>query len=232
LQLEETAKELEAFSYSVSHDLRAPLRHISGFTDILMQDYVKDLPDKARHYLKNINEAALRMDALISGLLNYSRTGRAEMNKSSFKMNQVLEEALVEIKSLVTGRQITWNISGMPVVYGDPNLIRQVWVNLLDNAVKFTNTRQNTVITIGFKEEDEFLIFYVRDNGVGFDMNYSYKLFSVFQRLHSVTQYEGAGLGLANVRRIITRHGGKTWAEAEIDKGARFYFSLPKQVIL
>lgn len=230
-QLEAANKELEAFSYSVSHDLRAPLRHINGFANILMSEYYDQLPPDARHYMNTITDSARKMGTLIDDLLSFSRTGRAEMSKTFFNMGHVIEEALSQIKPLNLDRNIEYHISSMPEVFGDYNLIRQVWINLLDNATKYTRTRDISIIKIGLEDYKVEHIFYIQDNGVGFDMNYSQKLFGVFQRLHTSDQFYGTGIGLANVRRIISRHDGKTWAKAEVDKGATFYFSLPKPSI-
>jgi PAS domain S-box-containing protein len=228
-QLEQSNKELEAFSYSVSHDLRAPVRHIMGFAEILKNECSDELSEKAVHYLETISGSAEKMGDLIDNLLNFSRTGRTEISKSHLNMNSILEDALNQIRTGFGDRKIKWNISDMPKVYGDYNLLRIVWINLLDNAVKYTRERKLSIISIGFKEEKKETIFFVRDNGVGFDMEYSGKLFGVFQRLHSASQFDGTGIGLANVRRIISRHGGKTWAEGEVENGAVFYFSLPKE---
>lgn len=227
-QLEAANKELEAFSYSVSHDLRAPLRHISGFAEMLTKDSQDQLPEKSLHYLNVINDSAHRMGALIDDLLSFSRTGRAEMKKATFSMTKVVEDALLQVKKTIADRKIIWNIGNLPQVFGDYNLICLAWINLLDNAVKYTRTREKALIRIDCTEEKEEFVFSIQDNGVGFDMQYARKLFGVFQRLHSSAEFEGTGIGLANVRRIILRHGGRTWAEAELDKGATFYFSLPK----
>jgi PAS domain S-box-containing protein len=227
-QLEAANRELESFSYSVSHDLRAPLRHINGFADILSKECNDQLTENARNYLNTIKDSARKMGTLIDDLLSFSRTGRAELKKSSIKMDLIVENALAQIKSSIIDRKIDWIISTMPEVYGDYNLLRLVWINLLDNAVKYTSTRKKAVIEAGYKEETTEIIFYIKDNGVGFDMKYAQKLFGVFQRLHSASEFEGTGIGLANVQRIILRHGGRTWAEAETDKGAVFYFSIPK----
>jgi PAS domain S-box-containing protein len=228
-QLEASNKEMEAFSYSVSHDLRAPLRHINGFTDVLTKEYYDQLPENAKNYLNTIKGSAIKMGALIDDLLSFSRTGRADLKKSSIKMNQVVEDALAQISTPINDRKIEWNISSLPEVYADYNLLRLVWINLLDNAIKYTRPMKRAVIKVGYKEEKKEFIFYIQDNGVGFDMKYAQKLFGVFQRLHSPSQFEGTGIGLANVQRIILRHGGRTWAEAETDKGATFYFSIPKE---
>ena len=230
-QLETVNRELEAFSHSVSHDLRAPLRHILGFSEILREEFYDKLPEKARSYLDTITDAAKKMNRLIDDLLNLSRTNRVELKKSTLKMNQVLDEALSELSPQLENRKVEFKISPMPEVSGDYNLLRMVWINLLDNAIKYTRTRETAVISIDYKKEKKEFIFCIRDNGVGFDMNYADKLFGVFQRLHSVDEFEGNGIGLSNVRRIISRHSGRTWAEAEVDKGAAFYFSLPENTV-
>jgi PAS domain S-box-containing protein len=228
LQLEESNKELEAFSYSVSHDLRSPLRHISGFVDLLTNRYKESLPEKAIHYLDVISDSTRQMGVLIDDLLQFSRTGRQEIIHTELDMNKILQEALDSLKHETTGRNIKWIISPLPRVVGDYNLLRLVWINLLSNAVKFTRAKKKARIEIGSREESNEHQFCIRDNGAGFDMQYVHKLFGVFQRLHSSEEFEGTGIGLANVRRIIAKHGGRTWAEAELDKGATFYFTLPK----
>jgi light-regulated signal transduction histidine kinase (bacteriophytochrome) len=226
-QLEAANKELEAFSYSVSHDLRAPLRHISGFSEMLSNEANDHLSEKSNHYLKIINSSARKMGILIDDLLSFSRTGRAEIKKTTFSMNLVLEDAWSPIEISRKNRNISQIFANLPEVFGDYNLLLLVWVNLLDNAIKYTRTRDKAEIRINYKEEDEEYVFSISDNGVGFNMEYSNKLFGVFQRLHSIDEFEGTGVGLANVRRIILRHGGRTWAEAKSDEGATFYFSLP-----
>jgi len=228
-QLEASNKELDAFSYSVSHDLRAPLRHISGYVDLLTRRFPDALPEKGKHYLNTIADSVHQMGLLIDDLLQFSRTGRQEMRLINLDMNTLLQEVLETIKSDLLGRNIEWILATLPGVFGDPALLKLVWFNLMSNAVKFTRKKENTCIEIGFREEDTEYVFFVRDNGAGFDMQYAHKLFGVFQRLHSIAEYEGTGIGLANVRRIIFNHGGRTWAEAEPDKGATFYFTLPKQ---
>ncbi len=228
-QLEASNKELEAFSYSVSHDLRAPLRHINGFAGLLAKKYSDQLSEDGLNYLDTITDAATKMGALIDDLLSFSRAGRTELKKTSVNMNQVIEDALTEINVSGMNRTVDWDISSLPDVHGDYNLLLQVWVNLLDNALKYTSTREKAIISIGYKNGKNEFIFYIQDNGVGFDMKYAPKLFGVFQRLHSSAEFDGTGIGLANVRRIILRHGGRTWTEAELDKGATFYFSMPKQ---
>jgi len=227
-QLKEANQELEAFSYSVSHDLRTPLRHINGFAEILTQEYIDQLPADAIKYLSIITDSAKKMGILIDDLLSFSRTGRTELKKSTFVMNKVIDDALAQIKLVIQDRNIVWKISSLPEVNCDYNLMRMVWINLIDNAVKYSRTKEKAVIQIGFKEEKNETVFFIKDNGAGFDMRYVNKLFGVFQRLHTPTQFEGTGIGLANVRRIILRHNGRTWAESKIEKGATFYFSIPK----
>ncbi|NOU47748.1 MAG: heavy metal translocating P-type ATPase [Bacteroidales bacterium] len=227
-ELESANNELESFSYSVSHDLRAPLRHISGFADILVNDFHDKLPEKAQHYLEVINDSARKMGVLIDDLLSFSRTGRAEIRKTTFNMQMVIEEAMSQLKNLTENRKIVWNITTFPDVFGDYNLLRIAWINLINNAIKYSRTRETAVIDIEWKEDKDEFIFSIRDNGVGFDMQYAQKLFGVFQRLHASDEFEGTGIGLANVQRIISRHGGRVWADAALEKGATFYFTLPK----
>ncbi|MBN1398435.1 MAG: PAS domain S-box protein, partial [Bacteroidetes bacterium] len=228
-QLEASNKELEAFSYSVSHDLRAPLRHASGYVDLLLKKCKSDLSEKGQHYLDSIAESVHQMGMLIDDLLQFSRTGRTEMHQSVSNMNELLQEVIDALNKENKNRKIEWITEKMPVVFCDSALLRLVWINLLSNAVKFTRTRDIARIEIGSEEKDSEYVFHVKDNGVGFDMQYAQKLFGVFQRLHSMDDFEGTGIGLANVRRIIGRHDGRTWAEAELDKGAAFYFTLPKK---
>ncbi|HBL76205.1 MAG: hypothetical protein A2W90_10070 [Bacteroidetes bacterium GWF2_42_66] len=226
--LEAANKEMEAFSYSVSHDLRAPLRHINGFVELLVKRNGDQLNEKGQHYLNSISEASNQMGALIDNLLQFSRTGRAEMRLTKVDMNKQIEDALTILKRDTTGRKIEWKIDSLPVVLADHALIRQVWVNLIANAIKYTGQRETAIIEIGATGENKEFVFYIRDNGAGFNMNYAHKLFGVFQRLHSNDEFEGIGIGLANVKQIIKKHNGQVWAEGEIDKGATFYFSLPK----
>lgn len=226
-QLEASNQELEAFCYTVSHDLRAPLRHIDGYVDLLVSRCRDGLSDKGIHYVDTIAASARQMGALIDDLLQFSRTGRAEMQQNNVDMNQLLREVMLSLREPSAGRAIDWIICELPIVRGDNALLRQVWANLLGNAVKYTRTRETARIEVSTREGDSEIIFVVEDNGVGFDMQYAGKLFGVFQRLHSQEEFEGTGIGLATVQRIITRHGGRVWAEAEPDKGATFYFSLP-----
>jgi PAS domain S-box-containing protein len=219
--------ELEAFSYSVSHDLRAPLRHIDGFADLLLKHSGPSLDDKGRRYIKTISDSAKRMGALIDDLLVFSRMGRAEMQQRKVDLSALADEIIKELQVETKGRNVDWRRQGLPVVIGDPTLLRQVLVNLFSNAVKYTRPRDPAVIEIGFESSPSEYTIYVRDNGVGFDMAYVKKLFGVFQRLHRGDEFEGTGIGLANVQRIVRRHGGRAWAEGEVDEGATFYFTLP-----
>lgn len=227
-QLEGVNKELEAFSYSVSHDLRAPLRHTSGYVELLAKRCKSDLSEKGQHYLNSIADSVRQMGTLIDDLLQFSRTGRAEMRQSNSNMNEILRDVLESIKKDQSTQNIEWQINILPSVFCDYSLLKLVWMNLLSNAVKFSRKNAVPKIEIGVYEEEKEYKFFVRDNGVGFDMKYAPKLFGVFQRLHTTEEFEGTGIGLANVQRIIMRHGGRTWAEAELNKGATFYFTIPK----
>jgi PAS domain S-box-containing protein len=231
-QLQNSMNELEAFSYSVSHDLRAPLRHINGYAELLSNLCRESLPELGRHYLDIIADAARQMGCLIDDLLQFSRTGRLEMRPTGVNMNQLLTESLTPLRTACASRVIEWLIGDLPPAHGDYNLLRLVWINLIDNAIKYTGTRPAARIEIGSQTAPSETIFYIRDNGVGFDPQYAQKLFGVFQRMHPLEAFEGTGIGLATVRRIVMRHGGRVWAEAELDKGATFYFTLPKTVSL
>jgi PAS domain S-box-containing protein len=219
-------KELEAFTYSVSHDLRAPLRHISGFSKILAEDFGPSLPPEAQHHVQRIEEGTKRMGQLVDDLLNLARVGRRELSLQVAGLRAVIDEVIAELKSELEGRDIEWKIGSMPFVECDPGLVKQVFQNLISNAVKFTRPRPKAVIEIGQEERDGVTAIFVRDNGVGFSMKYADKLFGVFQRLHRVEDFEGTGVGLATVQRIVQKHHGRIWAEAELDKGAAFFFTL------
>ncbi len=230
-QLDGANKELEAFAYSVSHDLRAPLRHISGFSELLATREAENLDQRGKHYLDVITGSVRQMGSLIDDLLQFSRTGRAELQITKVDMDEQVREVLGPLKRQADGREIVWSIGPLPGVSGDPALLRQVWANLLDNAVKYTRGREPARIEVYARDGDDSSenVFVVRDNGVGFDMQYAHKLFGVFQRLHSSEEFEGTGIGLANVQRIVHRHGGRVWAEAELDRGASFFFALPRR---
>ena len=228
-ELETSNKELEAFAYSVSHDLRAPLRHVAGYSELLQKQAHSLLDDKSRRYIRTIIESSKRMGDLIDDLLAFSRIGRAETKKTRVKLEELVKEVVMEIGAEAKGRDISWKIAPLPICYADRSMLRLVMVNLVSNAVKFTRMRTQAEIGIGCANdsEDEVEVF-VRDNGAGFDMQYANKLFGVFQRLHLPEQFEGTGIGLATVRRIIHRHGGSVRAEGAVDQGATFYVSLPK----
>jgi PAS domain S-box-containing protein len=227
-RLEAANKELEAFCYSVSHDLRAPLRHISGFVDMLLQHSGQVLDERGRKCVDTIAASARRMAKLIDDLLEFSRMGRAELGKARVPLDPLVKEVLYELEGEAEGRRIEWRVAPLPLVEGDRAMLRQVFINLISNALKYTRPRREAQIEIGARVENDETVIVVRDNGVGFSMDYVHRLFGVFQRLHRQEEFEGTGIGLANVRRIIHRHGGRTWAEAEVDRGASFYFSLPQ----
>ncbi|MDN3655312.1 PAS domain-containing protein [Ferruginibacter paludis] len=226
-QLRKTNEELEAFSYSVSHDLRAPLRAIIGFTSILEEDYSSKLNDEARRITSVIKNNTTKMGILIDDLLSFSRLGRQQIVKTKLRTAQLVQDIIADIGTKNSGRHINWIIEPLPDAAADPTTIRQVWINLLSNAIKYSYKQQQPIIEIGTAAGVNETIFYVKDNGVGFDEKYSDKLFKVFQRLHSAADFEGTGVGLAIVQRIISKHGGKVWAEGKPGEGACFYFSLP-----
>jgi signal transduction histidine kinase len=227
--LEAVNKDLESFAYSVSHDLRAPLRHLVGYSELLQKEASSLLDDKSRRYIQTILQSAKRMGNLIDDLLAFSRVGRAETQNSLVSLEQLVKEVVAELRQETNGREIAWKVGALPVCYGDRSMLKLVLVNLVSNAVKFTRMRTRAEIEIGCvdgKNKHEVEVF-VKDNGAGFDMRYVDKLFGVFQRLHLAEQFEGNGIGLATVQRIIHRHGGKVRAEGAVDQGATFYFSLP-----
>jgi len=227
-KLQTANKELEAFSYSVSHDLRAPLRHVDGFVDLLRKQSAEKLDERGRRYLDIIADSARRMGALIDDLLVFSRMSRTDLRYSKVASESLVHEVRDALQGEIRGR-VVWKMDSLPQIEADTAMLRQVWANLIGNAIKYSRTRDPAEIEIGCTDSGngEF-VFFVRDNGVGFDMQYVDKLFGVFQRLHRADEFEGTGIGLANVRRIISRHGGRTWAEGKVDGGATFFFSLPK----
>ncbi len=226
-QLSEVNRELEAFSYSVSHDLRAPLRHIAGFSNKLERHLGTGIDEKTTHYLEVISDAARRMAGLIDGLLVYSRLGRGALRMQPVDMQHLAAQARDMAMADAEGRDIHWEVATLPTVAGDVGMLRTVWQNLIGNAVKYTSKCGHAEIRVSARRDDDQYVFTVGDNGAGFDMAYADKLFGVFQRMHKASEFPGSGIGLANVRRIIMRHGGRVWAEAEPGKGARFHFSLP-----
>jgi len=227
--LEASNKELEAFAYSISHDLRAPLRHTAGFAELLSKSAASSLNEKSQRYLTMILEAAKRMGSLIDDLLAFSRISRAEAHYSAVSLQQLAQEAIAEVRQDANDRKIVWKIDSLPEWYGDRSMLRLALVNLISNAIKFSRTRPQAEIEIGCTEhKQDQVVLFVRDNGVGFDMKYSNKLFGVFQRLHPQEAFEGTGIGLATVQRIVHRHGGRIWAEGTVGGGATFYFSLSK----
>jgi light-regulated signal transduction histidine kinase (bacteriophytochrome) len=225
-ELQVANEELEAFSYSVSHDLRAPLRHINGFSEILLDTFGEHVPPDARNYLRRIQGSVQRMEVLIQDLLKLSNAGRQQLNLQTIALNQVVENVLADLTPDTKGRQIEWRIGLLPSLECDRGLMKQVFANLLGNSVKYTRAREATIIEVGQKAIEGRTAIFIRDNGAGFDLKYADKLFAPFQRLHAPEQFEGTGVGLAIVQRIIRKHGGRIWAEAEIDKGATFYFTL------
>lgn len=228
-QLENVNKELEAFSYSVSHDLRAPLRGIVGFTDMLEEKYIRKLDEEAQRLTSVIKNNTLKMGTLIDDLLSFSRMGRQDIVKLDFSTAEMVKEIIADFDYRNTN--ITWDLGPLPDSYGDANTLRQVWINLVSNAVKYSKNATQPHIEIGSTEDNRETVFFVKDNGVGFDSKYKDKLFKVFQRLHSAGEFEGTGVGLAIVEKVISKHGGKVWVEAEKNKGACFYFSLPHKII-
>jgi light-regulated signal transduction histidine kinase (bacteriophytochrome) len=229
-ELEEANKELESFSYSVSHDLRAPLRAIEGFSRILEEDYGPTLDDEGRRLLQTVRANSLRMAQLIADLLEFSRWGRHPLACRRVEMTLLAQEVFKEVQLASSGKAPRIQFAELPVAWADASLIRQVWSNLLSNAVKYSSTRQDALIEVSGRVGDNEDVYSVKDNGAGFDMQYYEKLFGVFQRLHRDDEFPGTGVGLAIVRRVVARHGGRVWAESKINEGATFYFTLPAPV--
>jgi len=225
-QLQTANQELEAFSYSVSHDLRAPLRHISGFSRMLMEEFGATLDPTAQHYLDRIQSGTQKMGLLVDELLNLARVGRHALSLKQSRLNSLVAEVIAILQPESEGREVEWKIADLPEVECDPVLTKQVFQNLLANALKFSRPRARAVIEVSSKDENGQPVFMVRDNGLGFSMKYVDKLFGVFQRLHRAEDFEGTGIGLATVQRIVHKHGGRVWAEGELEKGAAFYFTL------
>ena len=224
--LESANKELEGFSYSVSHDLKTPLRHITGYLSLLIKKYLALLPEEGRHYLDNISYSTKNMEELIDGLLQFLKTGKTEMNQKLLDMNEIVDALIQPYREQDQQHRIEFHINPLPSAYGDLELIKTAWNNLIENAIKFSKKKDPAEISIGAEKNETEIIYYIKDNGTGFDMNYASKLFAVFQRLHSREDYDGVGIGLATIQRVITRHGGRIWAEAKVGEGATFYFTL------
>jgi PAS domain S-box-containing protein len=225
-ELQASNRELEAFTYSVSHDLRGPLRHIDGFSKLLLEECSADLPENARRYLSRIRDGTRRMGMMVNDLLNLTHMGHKELSMQLTGLSSLLEEAIRDLQPEMAGREIEWRIGKLPFVECDAALMKQVFANLLSNALKFTRPRERAVIEVGETTQDGRAVIFVRDNGVGFSMKYVDKLFGVFQRLHRPEDFEGTGIGLAAVQRIVHKHRGRVWAEGELNKGATFYFTL------
>jgi len=230
VQLVAANKELDAFSYSVSHDLRTPLRHITGFTGVLVAKHSSQLGPEGQELLKFIQDGSQKMNLMIDDLLNLARLDRRDAVSKMTPLNSLVEDVLKDLKSEIDGRQIEWHIGSLPAVNCDPGLLQQAFANLLSNAVKYTRRREQAVIEVDQMTIDGEAVIYVRDNGAGFDSKYAGKLFGAFQRLHTAEEFEGTGVGLATVQRIIRKHGGRIWAEAECEKGATFYFTLSEKL--
>ncbi len=228
-QLEASNKELEAFAYSVSHDLRAPLRGIVGFSNILESEYAEKLDAEGQKLINVIRKSARKMDQLIMDLLTLSKVNRSELKFDAIKMNPLVKNILQEFSSLEIMNKFDININDLPDVYADPILLRQVWLNLISNAIKYTAPKDECKITVTGHEEDGFVTYSIRDTGVGYDPENADKLFGLFQRLHNERDFEGTGIGLAIVQRIINRLNGKVWSKSELGKGSEFYFSIPKE---
>jgi light-regulated signal transduction histidine kinase (bacteriophytochrome) len=225
-ELSDTNSQLESFSYSVAHDLRAPLRQIAGYSNVLIQDHGPHLNAEARGYLEKVEAGARKMGRLVDDLLSLSKVGRQELSLQDTPLDSVLRQVVEDLAPECSGRRVDWQIGGLFSAKCDPGLMRQVFVNLLSNAVKYTGKRERAVIQVGQMVQNGQRVIFVRDNGAGFEMQYVGKLFGVFQRLHKARDFDGTGVGLAIVQRIIRKHGGRVWAEAELDHGATFFFTL------
>jgi light-regulated signal transduction histidine kinase (bacteriophytochrome) len=228
-RLEAANRELEAFSYSVSHDLRAPLRHLQGFTQALQEEGGDQLSPEAREYLRLILRSTETMSTLIDDLLSFARTAQKPLQPEQVELAPLVQQVVAQLRPEQSGRTINWQLGVLPAVRGDEAMLRQVWLNLIGNALKYTRNQPQPRIEIGCRPGDGELLFFVKDNGAGFDPKYAEKLFGIFQRLHHPSEFEGSGLGLAIVRRIIERHGGRTWGEGAPGLGATFYFTLPRE---
>jgi signal transduction histidine kinase len=226
-RIESVNKELEVFAYSVSHDLRAPLRHVDGYVTLLREE-APDMSENCQRYMAKISDSARQMGVLIDNLLAFSGMGRAAMQAAWTETDRLVAESREELAPETKGRDIEWKIAPLPRVFVDPALFKQVWMNLLGNAVKYTRKRDKAFIEVGCHDEGDRYEFFVKDNGAGFDMKYADKLFGIFQRLHRKEEFEGTGIGLANVQRILARHGGRIWAQGTLNEGATFSFTLPK----
>lgn len=225
--LTEALNDLEGFGYSVSHDLRTPLRAIDGFSRQLLKRYADKLDDEGKRYLNVVRDNTKKMSQLIDDILAFSRMGRLDISMSEVNMDGLAREVFEELRPNFAGRELTMEIKPLPPVHGDQAMLRQVWVNLLSNAIKFTRPKAAAQVEVGGRTEGAEQIYYIKDNGAGFNMQYADKLFGVFQRLHGNEEFEGTGIGLAIVKRVITRHDGRVWAEGKVDEGATFYFTLP-----
>ncbi|MGE5758609.1 MAG: sensor histidine kinase, partial [Sideroxydans sp.] len=228
-KLEAANKELESFAYSVSHDLRVPLRAVDGFSRMLLKRYEDKLDDEGKRQLNIVRDNAQRMSRLIDDILAYSRMGRLDMSMTQIDMDALAREVFDELKSSLAGRELSVEINALPPCQGDLAKLREVWANLLSNAIKFTRNRTPALVEVAGHTQGDEVIYYVKDNGAGFDMQFADKLFGVFQRLHRIEDFDGTGIGLAIVKRIVIRHGGRVWAEGKLDEGATFYFALPNQ---
>jgi signal transduction histidine kinase len=226
LELSETNNELESFSYSVAHDLRAPLRQIAGYSNVMVRDHSAHLDSEERRHLEKIEDGARKMGRLVDDLLSLSKVGRQELALQETPLDPMLRQVVEDLAPEYSGRQVDWQVGELFSAECDPALMKQVFVNLLSNAVKYTRKKERAVIQVGLRRENDQRVIFVRDNGAGFDMEYAGKLFGVFQRLHKARDFEGTGVGLAIVQRIVRKHGGRIWAEAKLDEGATFFFTI------